>query len=89
MAVTLRREPANWGRLAVAYLPSDSPTRVVVTVAGHVVGDESFGPQDGVLTGEYDLVDALAAAGPDRVEVEFSAADGLPTPGIATVRLLR
>ena len=89
MAVTLNREPANWGRLAVTYLPAASPTRVVVSVAGHVVGEESFGPQEGVLTGEYDLLDALTTAAPDRVEVEFAAARGLPTPGIAAVRLLR
>ncbi|MBK7819979.1 MAG: glycoside hydrolase family 127 protein [Tessaracoccus sp.] len=88
MGVRLRREENPWCRLAVSYVTA-GPGRVVVTVAGHVVGEETFDSAGEWLTGEYDVTEALHAHTGDTVDVEFSAADGLPTPGVATVRLLR
>ncbi|MFT3888747.1 MAG: glycoside hydrolase family 127 protein [Arachnia sp.] len=88
MAVRLRRDENPWCRLAVNYVTA-GPGRVIVTVAGRVVGEESFDSAGEWLTGEYDVTEALRAHTGDTVDVEFSAADGLPTPGVATVRLLR
>jgi DUF1680 family protein len=88
MAVTLRRDENRWCRLAVGYVTSGAG-RVVVTVAGRVVGEESFDSVGELLTGEYDVTEALGMHSGDTVDVEFSSPDGLPTPGIATIRLLR
>lgn len=90
MAVDLK-DPERAGRvLRVAYRHQGAPTGVAVRMNGVLVAEAAWEDEQGAYEVDYGLPEALTA-GPRATayELEFTAPEGRPTPGIATVRLLR
>lgn len=89
-SVTLRDPDGEGNLLRVGVRLTPQPSALQLRLAGAVIASESFEPGDGVVELDFVVYGALAAAGnPADAELEVAAVDGLSTPGVTTVRLLR
>ncbi|MQM26262.1 beta-L-arabinofuranosidase domain-containing protein [Glycomyces albidus] len=89
MAVTLK-DPDRLGQsLRIGYRLAGGPAAVAVRVDGVLIAEARW--EDGLesFDVDYGLPEAVRAQRAEALDLEFTALDGLPTPAITTVRLIR
>lgn len=90
MSVELRDDDAAGQTLRVGLRTPAGLSALTLRLAGVTVGRETFDPGPEALDLDFPVAEALAAAGhPTRARLEVVADEGLPTPALTTVRLLR
>ncbi|MCC3765329.1 glycoside hydrolase family 127 protein [Glycomyces sp. TRM65418] len=90
MAVTLKDPDRQGHLLRVGYRLEGGPAAVAVRLGGVLLAEERWDEGVGGFDCDYGLPGPLTEeprAG--ELELEFTALDGRPTPGVTTVRLLR
>jgi DUF1680 family protein len=90
MAVTLKDTGHHAHLLRVGYRLAGGPAAVAVRLGGVLLAEERWEEGEGNLEFDYSLLGQLPnEPRADELELEFTALDGLSTPGVTTVRLIR
>lgn len=89
MAVTLKDEEGTGRLLRVGYRLGGDPAGVAIRIDGHLVAEETFAAGEEAFDVDYGLSDQITTAAVGVFQLEFEALNGLSTPGITTIRLIR
>jgi hypothetical protein len=89
MAVTLK-DPDHQGQgLRIGYRLTGGPAAVAVRLGGVLITEERWDGGTESFDIDYGLPESVRAQHADALDLEFTALDGLATPQITTVRLIR